>query len=358
MHRAIKWLLPLLLVGLGLLLLRDTLVRHEGLLSWQTVCAVPVHARADSGINDEPVMHRLGRPAPYTRTAYLFVADDGLRVWDIPNNEQFLLRGDTFHEVEPVPCPHFSAGSYTFSHRDAWLSACQVNGNQCISIRIKPETMPFTYAENAGAVFVGTSHGDALLFSLSERRWCRMEQDEEGIYACPPGPLLPVVTEPSNQFYSSVRFDGRTLIGEYPTGQIFEFDGKRLFPSELTPPPFREGRRSGYESQSLAVYYGDLYVGYWPDGSLWRYNGSWQEPMRLFSDPDTALYPYHDEAEQAGLVFNFFGRRVSSLVPYDGYLYASTSNKGDWSRRLAIELPEDAERDYGVIWRIQKPGCT
>lgn len=184
-----------------------------------------------------------------------------------------------------------------------------------------------------------------------------MMRGDDDVYACPSGRVLPVVTEPSNQFYSSTIYGGRALIGEYPSGRIFEFDGTKVFPSDLTPPQISERPNPGFESQTLAEYCGSLFVGYWPYGEIFRFDGEkWHEPIRLFSSPPSAS-PFKDAAEGAGVISNFFGQRVASLVPFDGTLYAITSNKGDWNASIQPAIPAAAQEEYGAVHRIYGAEC-
>ena len=152
-----------------------------------------------------------------------------------------------------------------------------------------------------------------------------------------------------------MQFDGKTLIGEYPTGRLFEFDGRTVRPSPLTPPDFSDGIPNASESQTLAVHCGNLFVGYWPHAALYRYDGShWKEPITFFPSR-TETFPHTKEAEAAGQIFNFLGQRVSSLISHEGSLYAITSNKGDWNASIDIPIPE-ADL-YGMTYKIDIDGC-
>jgi hypothetical protein len=238
-----------------------------------------------------------------------------------------------------------------FSFKDDKISACR--DNACESIDIFEGTFPYVYAAARQSVLVGTNYGDVLLFKDST--WCRMAVDEAGVYRCPKDTVLPAKTQPSNQFYSSLTLQGKTLVGEYPTGLLYEFDGSSLFLADMPQP---EHLPRDAESQSIAFYCGDIYVGYWPSGEVLRFDGKkWHEPIRLFSKSFSGTYPHQREAEEAGLPYNFFGRRAQALVPYQDSLYAAASSKSAWYVDTPAEIGEDAN-EYGVVHRIWKPGCS
>lgn len=333
---------------------RDRLVSGEAAHGWQTYCAVPLgrssHAKAASEFWVTPI----GRASTEIRSGGLVVGDDGqLRVWDAANKTQFIVFEEGFEPAPTIDCPDFQAYGWTIEYdgKNGRVSAC-ANGN-CRRISVMPKTLAFSIAAAKGSIFVGTSQGDTLLFK--EGRWCRMARTGD-TFACT-GERIPVVTEPSNQFYSSTVYRGRTLIGEYPSGRIFEFDGKKVFPSELTPPEISERANPGFESQVLTEYCGNLFVGYWPYGELYRYDGEkWHDPIRLFSSPPSNA-PFKEAAEKAGMISNFFGQRVSSLVPFAGSLYAITSNKGDWNRSIQPEIPREFQDEYGAVYRIDGAEC-
>lgn len=145
-------------------------------------------------------------------------------------------------------------------------------------------------------------------------------------------------------FYSSVLYQGKTLLGEWPTGRLYEFDGERLAPSDLTPPAIASAvpKRLGYEAQSLAEYCGDLFVGYWPRGEIYRYDGrkkAWGLFSRMFSSsPAETFIPFSDRPRDR-LDPSFFGQRVTVLVPFEDSLYAATSNLREWTPEVKPKFP-------------------
>ena len=166
------------------------------------------------------------------------------------------------------------------------------------------------------------------------------------------------------QFYSSVLYQGRVLLGEWPTGRIYEFDGATLKPSDMTP-PFIEAKaldRLGYEAQSMAEYCGDLFFGYWPKGEVWRWdrlNEKWSLFHRFFTElPEETFIP-HSNRTPDDLNPSFFGQRVTSLVPFDDALYVATSNLNTWSSKVKAEeiIGKSLATEYGSIYKITRYGC-
>lgn len=321
---------------------------------YQSYCSVPVDTSESVGSRFE--IKKIGRPSEDIRSAHLIVSRSGqLRVQDIANRKQFALKDDRFLELGDEACPNFEAYGWQIQFAgNGFVDACSFS--TCRSIKVRPRTLPFSVAAANNGIFVGTSFGEALLFR--DGKWCRMVKSAD-VYTCD-GSEPPIPDEPSNQFYSSTVFKGRTLIGEYPTGQIYEFDGYKVFLADLPPPPFR-GRplngSGGYESQTLAAYCGNLFVGYWPHGQLFRFDGEkWHDVIRFFSS-EPSFSPFQEAATSLNLVSNFFGQRVSSLIPYRGYLYVATSNKGDWNSRIQPDIPENFQEEYGTIYRISSSDC-
>ncbi|GIT31068.1 MAG: hypothetical protein Ct9H300mP1_31140 [Planctomycetaceae bacterium] len=57
----------------------------------------------------------------------------------------------------------------------------------------------------------------------------------------------------SFQLYSSVAFGDRLLMGQYPTGRLFEYDGKTLGEKSGWPPVLPGVSRSVREAQTTVV---------------------------------------------------------------------------------------------------------
>ncbi|MGN6309936.1 MAG: hypothetical protein ACTHNN_10295 [Xanthobacteraceae bacterium] len=278
----------------------------------------------------------------------------GNRMWNMPAGKQWSWNGKEFVPVKSISYLPFHAYGYDFRQERGAVNAC--DGGRCKSIKIKEGTWSYDFAAANGAVIAVTNYGDALLFR--DGNWCRMSRRDD-TYRCDPNE--PIVLEPRQvQFYSSIRFKGKTLLGEWPTGRIYEFDGKKLRPTD-NQPPFATGKPIGYEAQTLAVFCNDLYVGYWPTGEIWRLRANeWSRAVALFPPPrDTNTFiPYRDRTEPAPLD-GFYGRRVTALVPHNGSLFAATSNLRDWGRDYTSPILSSAEAEkYGAIYRLDVKGCS
>ena len=114
----------------------------------------------------------------------------------------------------------------------------------------------------------------------------------------------------------------------------------------------------------MALYGGDLFVGVWPWGELWRYDrddNRWTSLGRLFTHPsvtDKVTHPYEAETIAAkGEVLNQWGQRITSMVPLGNSLFVSTSAKWHchWEPRFAF-LGGEKWKEYGQVWRLTMPG--
>jgi hypothetical protein len=322
-------------------------------MGWQTLCAVPA-PEMTIGQTGDPIIKPVGRVSEDAKTVYLTSDGENLQAWDHANDRHFTLEDGGFAATDEVVCPSFQAYGWEFQHERGKVEACRAG--ECVPITVTPKTTALVYAAAKGSVFVGTNWGEPLLFRDGE--WCRMTRIGRRYVCREPQPESP--SEPSIQFYASVRFDNKTLIGEYPTGQLFQFNGRSVFPSRLTPPPYTGPiPTGGAEAQALAVYCGDLYVGYWPFGEIWRYDGEdWHGPVRLFfGPPKEGGIPYEKEALTDTTMHNIYGQRVTTLVEHEGALYAATSNKNGWHFDFQSSLSSSAKAEYGMIYKITKPGC-
>ncbi len=264
-----------------------------------------------------------------------------------------------------VPEIGSSRNLFTHAGREFYMAAdeiraCKINsGNSCISIKVLESSFPYVFAEANGHVLVVTNYGDAVKFDGSS--WCRMKRSDLDVFVCDSTEAM--VTKPRViQFYSYIKYKGEALIGEWPTGSIYTFDGVTLAPSyQWTPPALRNREKVGYEAQSMAEYCGDLFVGYWPKGEIWRYSRTeekWFYFKRLFSPVDgESFIPWYDRSPDE-LETAFYGQRVTALVPFKDSLYAITSNLRSWDSGVFADfLSSERESEYGAIWKITGVGC-
>ena len=167
----------------------------------------------------------------------------------------------------------------------------------------------------------------------------------------------------SYQLYSTLSFHDRLLMGQYPTGRVFEYDGETIRDQEDWPPVLEGVTGSAREAQTTAIYGGDLMVGVWPWGEVWRYNpdsGEWTFMQRMFTHPslsDEVTHPY-DLENQGNEPGNLWGQRVTSLVPSGQHLFISTSAKTpfEWDPEPYPFLGPDKWKSYGNVYRATMTG--
>lgn len=168
----------------------------------------------------------------------------------------------------------------------------------------------------------------------------------------------------SFQIYATLNTANRLLLGQYPTGELFEFAGSELRRLTGWPPVMPGVSRNAREAQTLAIYGGDIYVGVWPWGEVWRQSGadqSWRFLGRMFTHPeptDKTTHPYEEETKALDPVLNRWGQRVTSMVPLGDSLYISTSAKGPnpYEEKFTF-LGGGKHLEYGAVYRYRKPGC-
>ncbi len=168
----------------------------------------------------------------------------------------------------------------------------------------------------------------------------------------------------SFQIYSTLNTSDRLLLGQYPTGELFELVGGELRRLPGWPPVMKGVSGNAREAQTLAIYGGDIYVGLWPWGEIWRQSGAnqnWRFLGRMFTHPeptDKTTHPYEEETKRLDPVLNRWGQRVTSLVPLGDSLYISTSAKGPnpYESKFTF-LAGGKHLEYGAVYRFRKPGC-
>ncbi|MDP6553630.1 MAG: hypothetical protein QGG71_03125 [Pirellulaceae bacterium] len=167
----------------------------------------------------------------------------------------------------------------------------------------------------------------------------------------------------SYQLYSTMAFHDQLIMGQYPTGRIFAYDGKKITDLAGWPPKLKGVSGNAREAQTTVVYGGDVFVGVWPWGELWRYNRdskSWTFMRRMFEHPslsDKIVHPY-DVENQGNAVGNRWGQRVTSLVTNGADLMISTSAKWpcEWDAKKFPFLAAEKWKSYGSVYRMTMPG--
>jgi hypothetical protein len=206
----------------------------------------------------------------------------------------------------------------------------------------------FAWGQFGNQIVTGSNIGGFYVFE--DGRWTMLRK-----------PVLGV----SFQLYSTMMFRDRLIMGQYPTGRLFEYDGKALVDLPGWPPCLDGVSRSSREAQTTVIYGGDLFVGVWPWGELWRYNPdskAWAFASRMFKHPDLSdqiTHPYDVEtAEAKGKVSNQWGQRVTSLITSGPHLFVSTSAKWPcpWDAKAFPFLSPDLWESYGTVHRASMSG--
>ncbi len=215
-----------------------------------------------------------------------------------------------------------------------------------LNTRIVGET-PFCWGQLGSNALTVSNYGGIYVFD--GRAWTVLREPLKGV---------------SYQVYSALNYYDKLLLGQYPTGELFEYDGKEVRHLRGWPPRIAGVSGHAREAQTTALYGGDLFVGVWPWGEVWRYDRNerrWDSIGRLFTHPDVTdrvTHPYEAETIAAkGEVLNQWGQRITSMVPLGDSLYTSTSAKWhcQWEPKFAF-LGGEKWKEYGQVWRLSMPG--
>jgi hypothetical protein len=173
----------------------------------------------------------------------------------------------------------------------------------------------------------------------------------------------------SYQVYSMLNYYDRLLLGHYPSGCLFKYDGETVKPKENWPPRIPGVAGYAREAQATALYRGDLYATVWPWAELWRYDrnaGQWVAIGRMFTRPPVTNkvgHPFEAEivaynaTHRTTHVTNEWGQRATSLAVAGDTLYIGTSNKGGSPRPADYTFIDDAAlKEYGQVLRLRLPG--
>ncbi len=222
-----------------------------------------------------------------------------------------------------------------------------VDLSKAISLRlpIVGETT-FAWGQFGDQIVTGSNIGGFYVFNGDE--WRMLLEPKLGV---------------SYQLYSSLAFYDQLLMGQYPTGRVFSYDGKTISDQNGWPPVLEGVSGRSREAQTTAIYGGDLMVGVWPWGEVWRYNKddtSWSFAHRMFTHPELSsdiVHPY-DVENRDNSPQNLWGQRVTSLVPNGSDLFISTSAKApfEWAPERYPFLAQAKWKSYGKVYRATMPG--
>ncbi|MDD3002698.1 MAG: hypothetical protein PHS06_02410 [Candidatus Shapirobacteria bacterium] len=321
-----------------------------------------VKTRDDLTKKMESNFRTIGKPSKNFKTGFSFIKENRILFKDMMSGNVYKFDENLFQLDNDINYDDkFYANGFIFGVDNNFVIACKdwFNKGDCFRIETYKGTWPYVYAENNGKVIAITNYGSILIFD--GKGWCRASEHENETYYCDKELSEKILDKPrGKQFYSSIYYDGKTLIGAWPTGRLYEFDGKVFKPSLLSP--FLEKNYADREAQSVAIYGGNLYVGYWPRGEIMIYDHelkSWSLSTRLFSHPveEDPFIPYLGRLTDEESAF--LGQRVTSLVAYYNKLFATTSNLRSWGYDMKNPdfLTSEQIDEYGRIYSLEKPGC-
>lgn len=167
----------------------------------------------------------------------------------------------------------------------------------------------------------------------------------------------------SYQVYCGINFHNKLLLGHYPTGEFFEYAGNQVVQKNGWPPVLDGVAKTARELQTAVIYGGDLFVGVWPWGEVWRHDADqdrWDFVQRMFKHPEPTnrlQHPYEAETKAADKIANLWGQRVTGLLPLGDSLIITTSSKTGvpWEARFDF-LSAEQRSDYGAVYQATLPG--
>jgi hypothetical protein len=204
----------------------------------------------------------------------------------------------------------------------------------------------YGFGQLGGKVVVATNSGG--FYEFDGVRWrCLIEPD----------------TKTSFQIYTMLNYRDRLWMGQYPTGNLFEYDGEKVRRLKGAPPAWPGSVDRAREAQTLAIYGGEVYCGVWPWGEVWRFDENrreWEPVQRMFSHPEVSgkyRHPYEEQMKGIGGTLNIWGQRITSMIPFGDSLYIGTSAKtaAPFDPKFTF-LADGRWRDYGQVHRLKVPG--
>lgn len=230
--------------------------------------------------------------------------------------------------------------------------AVDLNRSVVLDLKYHRET-PFAIGQLGDEIVNSSNMGG--IYAFDGARWKVLRASLEGV---------------SFQLYSMLNWYDKLLMAQYPTGNLFLYDGKEVRHLKDWPPVMPGVSDRVREAQTTGFYGGDLYVGVWPWAELWRYDAHgdhWRFVKRMFRRPpitDEMNHPWEDrvvaynENRDGDVVINEWGQRVTGLAPMGDALYLSVSAKGcpDRDMRLGFLRDDEVWNEYRVVHRAKKPG--
>lgn len=317
-----------------------------------------------------PIIENLSKPNASFRSGYGYTDENGVAAINLALGDGYkLVQGangeNSYQPLSSAPCSFnkFSYGEYDYSEEynetsNGYILACSKRRAGCQRIAIAPGTFVYSYAPGGNSVLAITNLGDVLRHT-EEHGWRRAVREGNN-YSFPLDYTPPMPTEPTiTQFYSSIVMENMTILGQWPDGQLYAYDGTTMSPwfQDRVKPQ----NEWGLEAQSLALYCGDLFVGYWPRGEVWkRSDGKWSFFSRFFSEPivRTPFVPYYPDYTNP-VSPAFYGQRVTAISNFGESIYFFTSNLRQWYEGIDYSSVMSASlvKEYGEIHKFTNGSC-
>lgn len=258
----------------------------------------------------------------------------------------YYAAGALFFHVAEVDSPTRQTHLYACAWDPATDTRVRVEDAAILRLAA-PGEFPYSYGQLDDDVIVGTNNGGVYRFRAGSWETLRAAD---------------VTT--SFQLYAMVNYYDRLLMGHYPSGELYEVVGDEVLRIADWPPRVPGASPRAREAQTLAIYRGELFVGVWPWGEVWRLprpDAAWKSVGRLFSHPEVlpeVTAPYEAEMSALGApINNLWGQRITGLVPIGGDLVAATANKNGAPLESALAMDDDARwLEYGAAHRLHLPG--
>jgi hypothetical protein len=179
----------------------------------------------------------------------------------------------------------------------------------------------------------------------------------------------------SEQYYCTLNYGKMLLVGSYPFGTVDAFVGNPVAMKWRWATSGQAASQYGRETQSLAIYGGDVYAGLWPWGEVCsaqlgaagfslvtalftKQNDLNQKALPPVLLEDSWLHPYEKTALEAGAEYNAAGQRITSMCVYNNMLVLATSSKESRPAKSSLRfLPEELRNEYGDIYSLVVPGA-
>lgn len=263
--------------------------------------------------------------------------------------KQKLTNNSYFYDRELIIFSLNEVNNESTIYRCDWNPSKKLNIDEC---------MHFKLGKAQGSAYAILRFNEELMFATSRGNIFRLRKnllekifDREVL-----GPNV------SWQAYSFLEWYEKILIGQYPSGSLFGYDGKTIEPFQPDIPAISGAKKNQREAQTISVFAGELYVGVWPWGELWklnRFSTKWELVERLFTDPAPSdeEAPFYNKLHNSKPPQDSWGQRITSILPFENSLYVSTANKTKHQEEFlkAPFLTSTILSQYGAVHRFSGP---